>query len=152
MNALGKDVAAILLPLHAFDQTDVAAGGAGDNAQIVGSSIDLLSLATHAQSVAFVVPAEATLGQDETLTVTADIQQSADGSTWSELVASQTILTLTGGTGGSTEKSAAKIGADLTKGDRYVRVRVTPDLSRANTDTAKVMGAAVFGGLQELPQ
>ena len=153
--SLGRDIAAELLLKHAGAQTDVTAGGSGDATEIVGDTIDLTALASRAQSVAFICDVEATLQEDQTITIVGDIEVSEDGgTTWTTHVTSATLLTLTGDSGGSTEYGVAKVGSELAlEGVNAVRVNLTPDCSAANTDTAKVGGiVAVFGGLDELPQ
>lgn len=158
MNQLG-DIGARLLAKYASASTSVTAGGSGDAALITGASIDLTTLASRPNSVSFMAAVTATLTEAATLTVTGSIEVSADGTNFYALVATKTILTLTGGTGGSTETGVAKIDAyDLARNVptvgtpiRYVRVKLTPDASATKTDTA-VVGAAVgvFGLLNNV--
>ena len=77
------------------------------------------------------------------------IEYSADNSTWATLVASATLLTLTGQSGGSTETGVALMGADLVQSNvNYVRFKATPNLSRGATDTMNVgASVAIFGGI-----
>jgi len=66
------------------------------------------------------------------------IETSPDNANWTTEVASATLLTLTGGAGGSTEVGIAKVGCRLDKKDvRYVRVKATPNLNATDTDTAR---------------
>lgn len=148
MNSLGRDLASEIHAAYAAASTSVAAGGSGDNTEVTGVTIDLLALPTRYESVAFVLAATATLGATETLTVTAKIETSdaSDMSGADTIVASATVMTLTGAAGGSTERGGAKVGVSLEYAKRYLRVKFTPDLSRANTDTAVIQSAALFGG------
>lgn len=150
MHSHGKDLKGLTLSKFAAAATaTITAAGAGDNTEVTGDSIDLESLAARPAAVVIEIPVTATLDATETCIITGKLEKSADGSTWSDLVASATLLTLTGASGGSTEKGVARIGADLIQsGCRYIRSKMTPDLSRAGTDTMQV-GAqvAVFGGL-----
>jgi hypothetical protein len=127
----------------------VTAGGSGDNTEIVGDTINLQTLEHRPSSVVFEIPVTATMAATETCVVVGEIEKSVDGSTWVDLVASATLLTLTGAAGGSTEKGVARLGADLVQSDcNFIRFKATPDCSRANTDVATVGAAvAVFGGL-----
>ena len=155
MASLGRDIASEILLEHAGAYTAATAGGSGDATEIVGTTIDLTALASRPQSVVFLIPCAATLAATKTLTLVGDIEVSDDGgSTWTTQVTSSTLLTLTGQSGGSTEKDVAKIGVNLALTDiNAVRVNVTPDMSATGTDTAKIGGiVAVFGGLDQLPQ
>lgn len=152
MASLGKDISPEFIAKYAVTATNATAGGAGDNTEVDGATLDTMALPCHAQSVSFVIGARATLAQTKTLTVTANLQDSADGSQWADITDPAAILVLTGATGGSTETGTAKIGYDLTKARRYVRIQATPDLNATGTDTATIFGTAIFGGLQILPQ
>jgi hypothetical protein len=152
MKALGRDIKAETYPAYALASTALTAGGGGDNVEIEGSALNLANL-PKAESVVFELPCKAVLAETKTLVVTGKIQDSANGSTWADLVASAALLTLTGGTGGSTEYGVARVGVDVNKARQYVRVCATPNLSATATDTAVVgAGVAEFGGLQEMPQ
>mgnify|MGYP000246303203 CR=1 FL=1 len=149
MSSLGKDLKGETTSKFALTSTAVTAGGTGDATEIDGASIDTTALGVKAQSVLFSIPCRAVLGATQTLTVIGNLQDSADNSTWADINDSATLLTLTGGSGGTTETGVARMGFDLTRARRYVRCQVTPDLNRANTDTAVIgAGVATFGGLQ----
>ena len=147
MNSMNKDLKANIYTLPALALTALTAAGSGDNTAIEGTSIDLTALPTHAQSVCFVLLAKATLTADKTLVVTGKVQYSSNGTDWTDAASAATLITIT-----ATGSASARLGFDLTKGSKYVRVYVTPDLSASGTDTASVWGAAVFGGLTEVPQ
>lgn len=152
MASLGRDIESEILTKYALDSTDAVAGGTGDEDEVDGITIDKSALPSRALSASFVIGATATLAQTKTLVVTANLQDSADGSNWDDLTSPATILTLTGATGGSTETGTGRIGVDLTKARQYVRIQATPDLNATGTDTATIFGLAIFGGFQELPQ
>jgi hypothetical protein len=151
-SSLGKDIRAEVYPAAALDPVSATAGGAGDGTEVDGLTIDQQSLPTKFNSVDFEIVAKAVLAEDKTLSVTGNLQDSADGSAWTDITTPATLLTLTGGSGGSTERGVARMGVDLTKYRRYVRCQVTPELSATATDTANLQGIAVFGGGQVLPQ
>jgi len=152
MKALGRDIKAETYPLYALASTAVTAAGSGDGVEIEGAALNLASL-PKAESVVFEVPCKAVLTATKTLVVAGKIQDSANGSSWADLVASATLLTLTGAGGGSTEYGVARVGVDLNKARQYVRVCATPEMSATATDTAVIgAGVAEFGGLQEMPQ
>lgn len=126
----------------------LVAGGTGDNTEITGATINLMTLDARPTSVVFEVFGRSVLAAAATLVIAAEIEYSADGSNWSDLVASATVLTLTGGGGGSTELGVGRIGVDLIQANvNYIRIKMTPNLSAANTDTAEVSAVAVFDAL-----
>lgn len=149
MASLGRDISHELIAKYAFASTAVTAAGSGDATEIVGLTIDTQALPTKAESVAFLVSVLASLTATKNITIAAHIQDSADDSTYADVVASQTILTLSA-TG--TNRGTGKIGVNLNLCRRYIRIYLTPDMSASGTDTATVTGIAVFGGLQEQPQ
>lgn len=148
MQSHGKDLKGQTLSRAALGGRLVA-GGAGDNTEIVGPAINIGALADRPASVCVEIVGRAVLAAAATLTIAAELEYSADGSTgWTDLVGSATVLTLTGGSGGTTELGVGRIGADLIQENvNFIRVRATPNLSAANTDTAEIAAVAVFGGL-----
>ena len=152
MYSLGKDIAAELSAKFALTSTSVTAAGSGDATEVDGAAIDTLGISGDPTSICFFVPIRAVLAATKTAVVTANLQDSANGSTWADITTPAVILTLTGTSGGSTETGVGKLGFDLTKARRYIRIQVTPDLNATATDTAVLGGAlAVFGGLNEVP-
>lgn len=148
MQSHGKDLKGRTISAAAAGGRLVA-GGTGDNTEITGATINLASLAARPASVVFEVFGRGVLAATATLAIAAKIEYSADGSTnWTDLVASATVLTLTGGSGGTTELGVGRIGVDLIKENvNYIRIKMTPNLSAANTDTAEVSAVAVFDAL-----
>lgn len=147
MQSHGKDLKGQTLSRAALAGRLVA-GGTGDNTEIVGPSINIGALANRPASVVFEVIGRGVLAATATLAIAAEVEYSADGTTWADLVATSTVLTLTGGSGGTTELGVARIGADLIQENvNFIRLKATPNLSAANTDTAEIAAVAVFGGL-----
>jgi hypothetical protein len=152
MYSLGKDISAELTARFALTSTSVTAAGAGDATEVDGATIDTLGLPGEPSSVVFYIPVRAVLADTKTGVLTANLQDSANGSSWADITTPAVVLTLLGKTGGTTETGIAKLGFDLTKARRYIRIQVTPDLNATSTDTAVVGGGlAVFGGLNEVP-
>lgn len=155
--SLLKDLAAEVGALYGAANTAVTAGGAGDATEVTGVTIDQdTAQATPAlkakdfNALTFVVGFTTTLANTQSLTVTAKIEDSADGSTWATYVDSKTIASVTA-TANATYTGTGKINADLTGARRYVRVKFTPNLSAANTDTAALSCVALLGGATYLP-
>jgi hypothetical protein len=157
MSALGKNISAEIGALYAAASTAVTAGGSGDATEVTGVTINTASLQTAPaiygkdfNSIAFVIAGTTTLADTKALTVTALIEDSANGSSWSTLVASSTIVSITA-SGATTTGFTGKVGVDLTAARQYVRVKFTPNLTATGTDTATVFGVAVLGGSSERP-
>jgi hypothetical protein len=157
MSSLGKNIAGEIGALYAAASTAVTAGGSGDATEVTGVTINTASLQTAPaiygkdfNSIAFVIAGTTTLADTKALSVTALIEDSANGSSWATLVASATIVSITA-SGATTTGFAGKIGCDLTAARQYVRVKFTPNLTNTATDTATVFGVAVLGGGTELP-
>lgn len=129
----------------------ITAAGSGDNTEVDGPSIDR----QNATSMSVAIVAQAALAATKTLVVKATIQDSADGSTFADVAAAlqpggaanSTVLTLTGGAGGSTERGVYQLGVNLASLRRYVRVQVLPDLNATGTDTATLAAVVSLGGL-----
>ena len=149
-SALGRDVAATLLPKFAIDHHTVTAGGGADGVGQNGVEIDLTALATRPESVAALVGVKAVLAATETAAVAAKWQERVAGSgDWADLTAFTTLFTLTGGSGGSTERGAGKLGTRLENARSAVRVVTRVTMSASATDTADVAALAAFGGLRD---
>jgi hypothetical protein len=137
------------VPTDSNAPTLITAGGTGDNTKMTGQTIDRLGY----DSAALCVGTYADLGADETCAIAAEIQESSNGSSWDSaeaLYASTTASTGDAGTG-SEEWAQKRTAINLRGRKRYVRVNVTLNLSRANTDTANFMAQMVLGGAEELP-
>ena len=130
----------------------LTAGGAGDNTAVTGHIVDRFGIGTP-QSAVVAIPYSATLAQGETLSLDYTVQSGAAAnlSDAATLLTASDVVLATGPTGGGTVTGTLEIDADLSGAARYVRVNVTPDLSRANTDTAQVGTVWVFGGAERLP-
>lgn len=122
------------------------AAGTGDNTAVTGATIDRQGYG----SGKFVVAWKTTLGASETLTIAAEYQDSADGSTWNTATSLQAATTVK--TGAATNAvGEEEFNVDFAGLQRYVRFNFTPNLSAAGTDTAVVAGTLIMGGADELP-
>ncbi|MGC2853950.1 hypothetical protein ACM64Y_00610 [Novispirillum sp. DQ9] len=144
--ALGRDDAALMTPVFAKAEYDLTAGAGTDNTEQTCATIDMQTDfdAVRFQSGTAVVTATAALAADKTLIVSGIWEHSENNSTWVEIGSDVTMLTLTGGAGGSTETGAAALGINLAEANRYVRFKFLADLSATGTDTAKVASAYVL--------
>jgi hypothetical protein len=146
------DIASVVSERIGSAFTSLTAGGGGDATSVVGLTIDRAAFGMP-QSAEAVILSEAVLGAANTLSITAlKFEHSADGATWSDYsVATAPGVVATGPAGGGTVRAQTAFGVNLSSAYRYIRVTHTPDLSAANTDTAKTVAMAVFGGFPTIP-
>lgn len=130
----------------------LTAGGTGDNTAVTGVIIDRAALGWP-QSCVVALPFIATLAATATLSVAATLQHGNDSglSDVATFAAISTGAQATGQSGGSTEQGVIEVNVSLAGAKRYVRLNFTPDLSAANTDTARVGAVIAFGGANRLP-
>ncbi|WP_431856609.1 hypothetical protein [Azospirillum sp.] len=150
--AMGRDDAALFTPAFAKAEYDLTAGAGSDNAEQTCAALDLRDdFGTKRFGTAIaIIAATATLAVAATLVVTGIWEHSDDGATYTEIGTDETMLTLTGGAGGSTETGAAALGCNLAEAKRFVRFKEKPNLSAADTDTAKVSVVYVLSSPSEL--
>jgi len=148
--ALWRDIAGLTKSVYALDPDSITAASTGDATTVTGAAIDTTLI--QAQSVVFEIPVKAVLTTAKNIVVALGVDHSTDTTTWVTLVAAATVLTLANATtGGLTMYGVARVGADLNKALRYVRVNAFPDLSATSADTATVgAGTATLGGVAEL--
>ena len=136
------------------DQAALTAAGSGDATTVTGVTIDRLGFSgsSIAQSSELVVLFAATLASGATLSVTFDLQDSADATNFSDYATSAATVAATGPSGGGVVKSQINFGVNLRAARRYVRLLFVPDLSATGTDTATAIASGFFGGFDRLPQ
>ncbi len=141
------------------------AGGASDAATFTGLSIDreAFGAGSLSQSMDVAVPYDVTLGSGATLSITFDLQDSADGVTWADFRTEAATVFATGPSGGGAVQGVARMalgGSNVPPGDpgvnlggarRFIRTLIVPDFSRAGTDTGLLSVVGVFGGFDRLP-
>lgn len=134
--------------------TAVTAGGTGDATEVNGLWQSRLGDKGIALSAKIIVSFTATLAAGETLTFAGNLQDALDGAgagaqDYGALVAATVVAT--GDSGGSTETGTFEIDVDLSGAREFVRAQITPNLSRANTDTANYHIDYVFFGDHRQP-
>lgn len=153
MIANDRDIASLLAAASILPYTAATAGGANDNTVINGDTQVQATVADAYQSVPLsacvIAVFEATIDAAETAAVTAVIE-SSDGGTFTgddleTLVTATATLEATGA-----QRLAIPLPINLS-GVVNWRVTMKTNLSRANTDTARMYAVAAYGGFQELP-
>jgi hypothetical protein len=130
----------------AYKTTALTAAGSGDNTEITGNSIDLLGYT----SLEIVTHYTTTLTASQTLSLLTKYETSSNGSDWNTAVTLQasTVVKTGAVTAGDGVHALSLVTGHL---PRYIRFKVTPDLSHSGTDTASVCGVAILGGAQVIP-
>jgi hypothetical protein len=137
--ALGRNDAALFTPAFALPEYDITAGAGSDNSEQTCATLDLRTAfaTTRFSSVTALLFVTATLGAGENIVVSGIWEQTVNGSTWTEIGTDATLLTLTA-VGAGTYTGAAELGLTLAEAEGRVRFKFTGNMSRANTDTAKI--------------
>jgi len=135
------------------DHSTATAGGTGNATLVTGNTIDRMGFAGGSMPLSALMGVihESTLGAGNTLSIAFDIQNSPDGSTWTDYLVQTVQVFATGPTGGGTVKGQANIAVDLNNAMRFVRFNYTPTLSAANTDVFYGDGVGFFAGFPRLP-
>lgn len=154
--AFPRDIGALLSCGLAHVEPTITSGAGADGVEQNGEIIDR----QDALSAVFTVVCEAVLQAGETAIIQLTLQEDDDsaGGTMADVAAAlqpggaaaTAVLTLTGETGGSTERGAYQFDVDLSSLKRYVRVQMECTLSSTATDTATVAVTYALGGRPNL--
>ena len=150
MKAKMHDIGALLTARYGLGNTTATAGGSGDATEVNGAWIDV----TNYESIKVLIPFTTTLAATETLTFAANLQDAtAIGGTaaqdFGDAIAATVVAT--GPTSGGTVTGVVEMDFDVSQSRGFIRVQATPDLSRANTDTAAFSAVYVLGGALREP-
>jgi hypothetical protein len=145
-----RDIYSQIQAARALPNSTATAGGAGDNTEVDGPTIDRTALTDRGQSAALFLNYPPALASAQSLAVSVQFQDSADGSSWDDLGAAQ-VQTVLGGAGGTFTGVLKYRYTNFHLARRYVRAQVTPNLSASGTDTSGISGILVVGGQDELP-
>lgn len=151
MSAIMKNIGAFIQLLRASANAALTAGGAGDNTEVVGLTIDRLAFGT-AMSAVFGISFKAVLAAAATLSLSWRVYHSDAANMAGEAIYVQgaAAVVATGGGGGTTEQGLLECDVTLDGAKRYIRLKFTPDLSAANTDTAECAAVVALGGQPEI--
>lgn len=149
--ALGRDLAYEVDAIHAIDVVAATAGGTGDATAANGQTIQKSTLAHRYECISFAIAAKGVLADTKTLEVSAKLQDSPNGSSWADVKDWGVVITLTGETGGTTERGEAIRSYELNRCRDYVRLVLTPNLSATGTDTASVQAVGLLSGADQRP-
>lgn len=147
-----KNVASLGTMLRLTDHSTATAAGTGDATSVTGNTIDRMGFSTGSmpRSALMGVTYEATLASGKTLSVGYAVQDSADGTNYSDYQTAAFVVVTTGASGGSTNKGTFEVPVDLNNARRYVRFNYQPDLSATGTDTLYADGVGFLAGFDRL--
>ena len=133
-------------------QAALTAGGSGDATTVTGVTIDREGFAGGSLPNSALIGAlfSATLASGKTLSVTFDVQDSPDGTNFSDYATTTALVAATGPSGGGTVVGELNVQVNLTSARRYFRVLFYPDLSAVSTDTATAIAAGFVAGFDRL--
>jgi len=149
---LQRNVGALGDQVRLTDHGTSTAAGTGDATTVTGLTIDRdgFGNGTPPMSALMGVIYEATLASGKTLSVGYAVQDSADGTNFSDYQTGTYAVAATGASGGSVAKGQFNVQVNLTSARRYIRFNYNPDLSATGTDTSYSDGVGFFGGFDRL--
>lgn len=127
------------------------AASTGDNTEYNGAWVSRKDAdGGLARSAKAIVVIDATLTATKVLTLLGNMQYATDsgGTGATDFGTAMTVATVLSETGGTVVELDFNL---IDAGGEYVRLQITPDLSAANTDTARLMIAWIFGGHPKNP-
>lgn len=151
-NVTQHNIAALGDLVRLSDHSTAVAAGSGDATTVTGITIDRAGFSTGAmpQSGLFGVAYEATLTSAKSLSLGYAIQDSADGTNFSDFQTA-TYATVVTGSATTAFKGCWNVAVDLAAARRYVRFNYIPDLSASGTDTFYADAVGFLGGFPRLP-
>jgi len=151
---LQRDVASLGSLKRLSAAASATAASTGDSTTTTGVTIDRAAFAGGSlpNALALSVLYEATLATSKTLSIGYAVQDSADGSNWSDYQTATYAAVATGATAASVVVGEFEVGVNLSSARRYVRANFALDLSATQTDTAAARAAGFFAGFDRLPQ
>jgi hypothetical protein len=159
-----KSIAELVDPKALASSLSWTAGGASDAATWTGFSINREAFSNGAvpRSMDAFVVYDVTMASGHTLSFTWDVQDSPDGSNWSDYSTEAATVAVTGVSGGTRQVGVSRMlrqgsdapsgtpGVDLSGARAYVRLLLVPHFSGAGTDTGIIVAAGEFGGFDIL--
>lgn len=151
------DIGAFLMAAVALIPATITAGAGNDGVEVDGPTIDRNGFNHLAQGGKLIIAWDTTLAAAATLSLAANMQDSPNNSTWTDVLdnyaggALANAVVATGPGGGGTLRGVSVIDFALDQLDRYLRAQVTANLSAANTDTVRIAAVLVMGGGEVYP-
>lgn len=149
---LQRDVGSLGALKRLSAAASATAAGTGDSTTTTGATIDRFGFSNGSRpdSMAFGVAWDATLATGKTLSIGYAIQDSADGSNWSDYQTGTYAAVGTGSTAASALSGMFEASVNLTSARQYLRGNFALDLSATQTDTAVARAVGFFAGFDRL--
>lgn len=144
------DIGGLITTRFALQRTALGAGAGGNIGATNGDAFQRTSKRPLHISAKLIVGYKTVLASGNTLTITAQPNDSADGITYNNLGDSVAVV-VTGLGGGPVQKGTVEVDVNLIGADAYIRPTVTPVLSASGTDTAEVFAVWALGGGETIP-
>jgi hypothetical protein len=142
---VASDIGGSIKPV-ACGATTATAAGTGDNTAVTGATINRAGF----ESLLFALAWRVSLTAAKTLTIAAEYQESADGSSWDTAVALESATVVaTGALTADVGQRQYKL--NLAGKKQYIRFNFTPNLSHTSTDTVDIGAIAILGGAAVKP-
>ena len=150
---LQRDVGSLGALKRLSAAASAVAAGTGDSTTTTGITIDRMAFPNGSMpnSLALAFPYEAVLATAKTLSIGYAVQDSADGSNWSDYQIAIYAVVATGSTAASAAAGELEVGVNLSSARRFVRANHALDLSATQTDTAASRAVGFFAGFDRLP-
>lgn len=133
--------------------SSATAASTGDATSVTGVTVDRMGfgIPSMPMSLALGIVYETNLATSKTLSIGYAVQDSADGSNWSDYQTATYAVVATGSTASSALTGQLEVAVDLSSARRYVRANYQPDLSATQTDTASFRAVGFFAGFDRIP-
>ena len=132
----------------------ITAGGTGDATEVNGVTVDRNALTQgRGQSAVLAILIKGTVASGKIATVTANFQDSANDSDWTDYgtALGSTVLLNAAGAALTASSAVTKLSVSLASARRYIRAQVMCDMDATGTDTALISSVIIIGGQSQLP-
>lgn len=144
--AMARNIGAHVKHVLAFNHDKITAGAGDDGVLQNGRSVNRLNYL----SCVLTVLISAVLASTEKVSVTIQLQDSADGSTnWADYGDPLAITEVAAD--GSDENGEAELDVNLSAAKQYIRANLTITMSASGTDTSETMAVFTFAGEHKGP-
>ncbi len=145
MHAASQDFKAFYTQKAVYGGT-LTAAGTGDNTEVTSDAIDRGT----SDSAQLVVSGRTNCAASQTLKFTTKIAESDDGLSFGSDTTLENAVTYVVGAA-SPQNFCVRLDLAVKGRKRYIRIKLTPDLSAGSTDTAQWGACVILGGSDSLP-
>lgn len=143
---LQRDVSDLGLLKYLSAASAATGGGGGNSATTTGVTVDRQSGKSMPNALALAIVYDGTLATGKALQFGYAVQDSPDGTNWSDYQTATYASVATGATAASVVSGQLQVAVNLTSARRYVRANYATNLTATQTDTAVARAVGFFGG------